>query len=532
MKQLLFIVLISFFGEVSAQETPFQIYIEPIDIPEVTGIQVYAFGQADGKWLIIGGRIDGLHPRQPNSAFDVAGKNIQIIVIDPVNKQRWTATLTSLSVNLQEQLSSTNMQFHQYENMLYFLGGYGYSNTAGDHITFNKLTAIKVAETIDAVINNKPFSGFFRQISDSQFAVTGGHLKKVYDTWYLVGGNKFDGRYNPANNPTFTQIYTDQIRKFKINDDGTALTVTHLPSITDTDNLHRRDYNVVPQIMPNGEQGLTAFSGVFQKDANLPFLNCVNIDSSGYDATNPFSQYYNHYHCAVLPLYSELNNEMHTVFFGGISQYYDDGGELTMDNDVPFVNTIARVTRDVNGNMTEFKLPVEMPGLLGAGSEFIPNEESEFYENEVLKLDELDKDTTLVGYIYGGINSTAPNIFFINDGTQSSASNQVFKVFLIKGSTVGTDEINLQSIGDFRMQVYPNPNEGEFIVRFNMAKRNDVQISIYNLSGQMINSEKLSDLVVGTNEYKIKLTDLKVGGTFMVTIQSEGKKATQKVIIN
>ncbi|MCF6358146.1 MAG: T9SS type A sorting domain-containing protein [Draconibacterium sp.] len=65
-----------------------------------------------------------------------------------------------------------------------------------------------------------------------------------------------------------------------------------------------------------------------------------------------------------------------------------------------------------------------------------------------------------------------------------------------------------------------------------MAKRNDVQISIYNLSGQMINSEKLSDLVVGTNEYKIKLTDLKVGGTFMVTIQSEGKKATQKVIIN
>ncbi len=449
-----------------------------------------------------------------------------------MNKQKWSAPLTSLSAELQEQLSSTNMQFHQYDNTLYFIGGYGFSDAVNDHITYNKLTAIKVAETIDAVINNKPFSTFFRQITDPQFAVTGGHLKRIYDTWYLVGGNKFDGRYNPSNMGTYTQVYTDQIRKFKINDDGTTLSITHLPSITDTENLHRRDYNVVPQIMPNGEQGLTSFSGVFQKDANMLFLNCVNIDSSGYNATNPFAQYYNHYHCAVLPLYSELNNEMHTVFFGGIAQYYDDGGELTMDNNVPFVNTIARVTRDANGNMAEFKLPVEMPGLLGAGSEFIPNEESEFYENEVLKFDELNEDTTLVGYIYGGINSTAPNIFFINDGTQSSASDQIFKVFLIKSATVGADEINMQSIGDFMMQIYPNPNEGEFIVRFNMAKRSDVQISIYSLSGQMINNEKLSDLAVGTNEYKIRLSDLKVSGTFIVTIQSDGKKATQKVIIN
>ena len=158
--------------------------------------------------------------------------------------------------------------------------------------------------------------------------------------------------------------------------------------------------------MPNGEQGLTAFSGVFQVDADLPFLNCVNIDSSGYTVQDSFSQYYNHYHCAVLPLYSESNNEMHTVFFGGIAQYYDDGGQLTQNDSVPFVNTIARVTRDINGNMAEYKLPVEMPELLGAGSEFIPKLDLEHYENEVFKLDDFNADTTLVGYIYGGINSS------------------------------------------------------------------------------------------------------------------------------
>ncbi len=316
MKKLLFIIFLFFIGEVSAQETPFQVYLEPLEINEVGGLQVFAFGQHDGKWLILGGRLDGLHQRQPWSAFNAAGKNNQIIVIDPVNKQKWTAPLTTLSASLQGQLSSTNMQFHQHNDMLYFLGGYGYSTVAVNHITYNNLTAINVPATIDAVINGTSFSNFFRQISDPQFAVTGGHLKKVFDTYYLVGGNKFDGVYNPNNNPTFTQVYTNQIRKFKINDDGTALSVTHLRTITDAENLHRRDYNVVPQIMPNGEQGLTAFSGVFQKDVDLPFLNCVNIDSSGYAIQDSFSQYYNHYHCAVLPLYSESNNEMHTIFFG------------------------------------------------------------------------------------------------------------------------------------------------------------------------------------------------------------------------
>ncbi len=532
MKNLLFAFFLFCMGIAAAQEAPFQVYIEPFDIPGVTGIQVFAFGQADGKWLIIGGRIDGLHPRQPNSAFDVAGKNTQIIVIDPVNKQRWTAPLTSLSANLQEQLSSTNMEFYQHENMLYFIGGYGYSNSAGDHVTYDKLTAIKVAETIDAVVNNKPFSGFFRQITDAQFAVTGGHLKKIFDTWYLVGGNKFDGRYNPGNNPTFTQVYTDQIRKFKINDNGTTLSVSHLPSITDTDNLHRRDYNVVPQIMPDGEEGLTAFSGVFQKGANLPFLNCVNIDSSGYDVNNSFAQYYNHYHCAVLPLYSEKDNEMHSVFFGGIAQYFDVDGVLTQDNNVPFVRTIARVTRTGDGNMAEYKLPVEMPGLLGAGSEFIPNLELSHFENEVMKLDNFTEDTTLVGYIYGGINSTSPNIFFINDGTQSSASSKIFKVFVVKSSTVGIDQLNAQSVGEFMMQVYPNPNNGEFIISFNLQKRDDVQLSIFSLNGQLIKKELLPGIDRGQHQHRIRLANLENGGTFIITIQSNDKKAVQRVIIN
>lgn len=181
--------------------------------------------------------------------------------------------------------------------------------------------------------------------------------------------------------------------------------------------------------------------------------------------------------------------------------------------------------------MAELKLPVEMPALLGAGSEFIPNEELEYYDNEVLKLDELEEDTTFIGYIYGGINSSTPNILFIIEGTQSNASNQIFKVSIIKNTTVDVDELNVQSTGDFMMQVYPNPNEGEFIVRFNLAKQKDVQISIYDMKGQLITRKELSDLSSGINEHRIRLLNFKNGGTFMVAIQSENKNAVQKVII-
>ena len=80
-----------------AQTVPFNIHIEPMNIPTLGGLQAYAFGQSEGKWLILGGRLDGLHRRQPFAAFDIAGNNNQIIVVDPVLLQKWAAPLASLS---------------------------------------------------------------------------------------------------------------------------------------------------------------------------------------------------------------------------------------------------------------------------------------------------------------------------------------------------------------------------------------------------------------------------------------------------
>lgn len=519
-----------------AQTSPFQLYLEPLSIPNLGGLQSFAFGQHDGKWLIFGGRLDGLHRRQPFATFDLAGHNNQVLVIDPVSKQRWSAPLSSLPVALQEQLSATNMEFEQEGEMLYLVGGYGYSNTAGDHITYDRLIAVKVPEVIDAVVNGTAFAPYFRWVADPQFAVTGGHLTRIYDTYHLVGGQKFIGRYNPmgpAHGPGFVQEYTNQIRRFRINDDGVNLTIVHLPAFTDANQLHRRDYNVVPQILPNGQEGATAFSGVFQTTVDLPYLNCVNIDSSGYTPNNNFSQHYNHYHCAVLPLYAAGANQMHTVFFGGIAQFYDSLGVLVQDNNVPFVRTIARVTRTADGSMAEYKLPVEMPALLGASSEFIPLESIPTYANEVIKLDELGNDTTMVGYIYGGIASTEANIFWINTGNESAASSQIFKVYVVKGGTSGADELNAQSVGTLHMQIYPNPNNGIFGVKFQMPKVvTRAWLSISDMNGKLIDREELKGLHLGENIVTRTLPRIAAGSAYMVTLETDKEKATMKTVVH
>jgi hypothetical protein len=147
----------------SGQTVPFQIAIEPLNIPGLGGLQSFAWGQHEGKWLIIGGRLDGLHRRQPFAAFDLAGHNNQLIVVDPVAQKKWSAPLSSLPVGLREQLSSTNMEFNQEGDWLYMIGGYGYSNTAGDHVTYPNLSAVNVPDVIDAIINGTPFISSFLQ---------------------------------------------------------------------------------------------------------------------------------------------------------------------------------------------------------------------------------------------------------------------------------------------------------------------------------------------------------------------------------
>jgi hypothetical protein len=195
------------------------------------------------------------------------------------------------------------------------------------------------------------------------------------------------------------------------------------------------------------------------------------------------------------------------------------------------VNTIARVTRDANGVMAEYKLPIVMPTLLGAGAEFIPVSDFPSFNNGVLKLDGVTTDSTLVGYIFGGISSSAPNIFFTNDGTQSEANNQIFKVYIRKPLATSMDELNGASISKLDLKIYPNPNDGILNISFILPASDDVTISIRDAKGVLIEETLLKNLSRGENVYTKNIDNLTNGSVYLITLETSGERITQKLIV-
>ncbi len=507
---------------INAQEQ-FTIAIEAITIDAVPNVHSFSWGKtSDGKWLIFGGRIDGLHPRQPFSSFLESSSNKNVFLIDPVINQTWSTSLSILPQSVYEQLQSTNQEFYQRDNALYIFGGYGYSTTQNDHITYPNLTAIDVDGLANAIINNADVSTFFRQIADSNLAVTGGQLGYLDSVFYLCGGQYFEGKYNPLgpdSGPGFVQNYTDEIRKFEINDDGTGISIVNYTAANDLDNLHRRDYNMAPQIFPDGQHGFTMFSGVFQHIADIPWLNSVDITNTGYTVNNDFTQYLSQYHSAKIPIYDITNKTMHTIFFGGMSQYTMDASDnLVQDDNVPFVKTISKVTRLSDGSMTESKLDIEMPGLLGSGAEFIPVSDNTIYiDKEIINLNNLPDGNTMIGYIYGGIESSQENIFFINDGTQSSASNQIFKVYINK-STLSTEETAITGDNIYNINVYPNPSKGIFSVDVFIPNTNEHFIEVHDMLGRQIKNIEINK-PVGRHTINLDLSNI-ASGEYILSIRS------------
>jgi hypothetical protein len=522
----LFLFLVAFASLTAQSYHPDKIALQSVAIPNLGGLQSYAYGVHEGQWLIVGGRLDGLHRRQPFAAFDQAGHNSNLVVVDPLLRQSWSAPLSSLPANLREQLSATNPLFHQQDEQLYFLGGYGYSPTEEDHTTFPFLTVIDVPGVISAVKAGASIAPFFQQITNESFRITGGRMGKIDNTFYLVGGQKFIGRYNPMgpnNGPGFIQEYTNEIRRFTLAEVDDQLTVQSLQNWTDVEQLHRRDYNLSPQVFPDGTLGYTAFSGVFRYDANLPFLNSVDINANGYTVNYDFLQYYNHYHCAGIPFYSEELNEMNTLFFGGIAQFFLENGERVRDDEVPFVKTIARVSRNSSGEMEETVLDQVLPAYLGTGAEFILAPGIPTYENGVIRLDDLpESDSLLLGYIYGGIQSEAANIFFVNDGTQSLATSGVFAVYLL-GEGVNTTT-NTDATGNLPLSLFPNPVKNAFTLIFELPLAlASLDVEVIDAAGRSVFTDQLSDLTAGPQEYVWSATAELKAGYYVFSLSSGGR---------
>jgi len=517
-----------------SQSTLFDVKLEPISVTGLSGIQSYAFAKHNNKLLIIGGRLDGLHQRQPFASFDELGNNKKIYILDLDTKMATSYSISNLGMPYSEQFASTNIQFYQEDNFLYLVGGYAFSNTEDGHITFPYLSVVDVPTLINALENGEDTSSALYSLKDEKMAVTGGRLEKIGEKFYLVGGQRFDGAYNPMgpdHGPGFFQEYTNEVRIFEVSLNESGVEVNYDVPFHDEMHLHRRDYNLLP-FMDDSSKSLMAFSGVFQPTVDLPWLYPVRVNEDAYLPIEEFNQYFNHYHSANLTIYDESNNENYFIFFGGIAQFYPEGDQIVQDNNVPFVKTITQINLDNDGQMKEVALSAQMPDYLGASSEFITADVVKYgTEDHIINFDSIGDEYTSVGYIFGGIRSSADNIFFINTGSESTANPVLYEVKVKKGISGINTNVLVNQVLDF--QIYPNPTDDRVRMVVNVKDKSPLEILITNNNGQKLHNQVINkaDLELGKNFLDLGQLALP-DGVYYISINQNNRTRKQKLIIS
>ncbi len=448
----------------SDRSLPFRIKLKKTKFKLPVGLQSYVHGVHDDKWLLIAGRVDGLHGFVSNSSnnFPPNLQNTTVVVIDPMSKKSFTRSLLDSNSGLtQEQidlLSVTAAQAYQLDNTLYITGGYGVDTSTGQFNTKNSLTAINIPGLMHWVINphrGETAAEHIRHIFDDVFKVTGGYMNKIGDhSTLLIMGNEFNGFYNNSSQqPPVFQQYTEQVRRFRIHDDGVNLSFTSessLPAIPDP-NYRRRDLNVVPIVKKEGKklkQSFSVFSGVFTPSVGI-WTVPVEITAKGKPSMadpllpSTFKQGMNNYDCATFGMFSEKTGEMFVLLLGGISYGFfkeiDGHFSFETDSDFPFINQTTAIKIDRHGNYTQHfikdgSFPFIPSKVVNAGNQLLFGTEAEVilfksvpkYQNYVIKLDEIKKPT-FIGYVVGGIQSTLRNT---KTRADSSPSPYLFKVIL------------------------------------------------------------------------------------------------------
>jgi hypothetical protein len=508
------------------------LWLEEMIIPQFPAFHSGVTAHYDGKWLIMGGRTNGMHGFYPPFAFPTGGRQESVYVVDPEAGSVWSADISGLDSLVREQLGSSNMQFAQNGDKLYIAGGYGYKESIDDYTTFPYLTSVNMPMLMDSVIAGGNINTAFRSVIDSTMAVTGGRMGRIGDRYFLVFGHYFHHRYSVADLGSFIQKYTYQIRMFDIQDDDTLLAAVNKQVITDSVNFRRRDFNMTP-FKEGTEKGFYAWSGVFRDSVDLPHYNPIRIKSDGSYAVLPFEQKLAHYHSGSFSM--KIDNpgyytykDAH-VFLGGMAEYYPDSGyALVQDSLVPFTKNFSSV--QISGDqIVEQKaglLPWPTPecGLFfpneirnsflefeGTNMEFIPN--LTYYDAETGVINYSHNWPNVnqpVGYLVGGIISAGRNIADMNDPSLSFASNKVYKVFYETKLCS-----NIQEYSTAILQVYPNPatdyiqaRTDEAITRWEVTDLSGKTVLSRNAAGQSLYVGNLAPgtyllgIITGQNTYR------------------------------
>jgi hypothetical protein len=501
---------------------PFQLKIQAINNTLLPGLHSFAFAQSGNKWLLIGGRTNGLHGLNNNDGFPPEYKNDEVIVIDTSSWNFYKADLNQLPVSVADPMRSTNMQYIQNGDYLYMIGGYGWDSIQEGYVTFPTLTAVHVGKMIDAVINAKPISGSIRQVADTNLAICGGDLARFGSDYYLIMGHNFNGRYDKQTSVLFTQVYSNRFKKFNIQDNGTTITLSNFSQQVDTVHFHRRDFTMCPLVKPDESLGMGIYGGVFKKTANLPYLEPIVLSANGTADVKSYQQLMSQYTCAAIPAYDALNKAMYTTFLGGISlyDYNTSTGSIQKDTLMPFISDVTTLSSYANGAMEESVLPLQLPGLLGSNAKFVLNKALPAYTNEVIDLNKLGKQEQLIGYILGGILAQQGNL------GRSAANTTVYRVYL---KPVPANSVEEESMVE-RIHLFPNPASENAVLEFTLRQQQPVTVRILDLTGKELEVTTRDTFSKGNHQLSIDLSTYH-SGFYLCELQSGTGRIVQKLLI-
>ena len=435
---------------------PYKIKLRPVEaVTAAPNLQSFAAGSYAGLWVMIGGRLNGRHQftDDPLKNFPPEEQNRVVYVIDPARWQVWSRPLaeSSLTTDQIDQLSASAYQHAQVGDVLYIVGGYGYTRSVAQFQTYPLLTAIGLPQLIDWVrdpVDAPDLASLIRQTSDETLRVTGGQMTVIGGRALLIFGHDFEGGYGGPVAPV--QTYTGQVRSFRIVDNGKAVSIRGVraePEIPDLVNFRRRDYTLMLAVDGVGASQKTtaaALAGVFTA-GNGFFTVPTEVGRDGRPtqadpmASTTFKQGMNIYDCVTLGLYSASLKQSHTILFGGITYVYFDpqSAKFVSDDELPFTNQVTAIVRDANRQYGQYLLKATFPPVAGpTGTALRFGAEARLFlkpgtptlENGLVNLDELlansGKKRAVVGWIFGGIAAPDAN------PDQTFASNKVFEVVL------------------------------------------------------------------------------------------------------
>ncbi|HEY2811390.1 MAG TPA: hypothetical protein VGJ00_08395 [Rhabdochlamydiaceae bacterium] len=462
---------------------PFRIQIDvaPFSLP--VGLQAYVSGLYKNEYVLLAGRTYGLHGFLGDT-FPTVSQNTTVYVFNITNGSVISRSLADPSSQLSQeqidQLSVTNALFFQGDgsNTLYVVGGYGINTATGLRQTKSVLTAIDLPKLIRWVKHSskiKSAAQCIRQVSHPLLQVTGGVMWQInpHQPLLLGFGQDFEGNYV---NTTSNGDYTYQVRPFQILDTKKDLLVYPYKQSIPNPIYRRRDLNIIPALKKAGnslQQYLVSYGGVFTPGDDfgawtIPIEIQADGSARSLDTSNPntFAQGMNNYECPNVGLYSEKTGDMYTLFFGGISflysingGFYSSQGSFCQDFGLGFTNDVTAIRIDASGNYQQYLLSATYPSiapsfgscpppsfpinctnvatnaspvlLFGASGFFLPVPNLPFYPNSVIALDRLGSKPILLGYIVGGIQSSAVETCSEMGNVDTLPSNYIFSVTLI-----------------------------------------------------------------------------------------------------